>query len=298
MLTFGLMRLDRLTTKTREALMAAQRDATERKNPELVPAHFLTALINQRDGVAAAILQKAGAEPRAVAGEVAEELPGLPQVDGGAEPAISRHLKALLTAAWAETEKLKDEYTSGEHVLLAAVGQDDTSGAFANHGVTRDVLLGALKQVRGTQRVTDPDPEGTYEALEKYTRDLTEAARNGKIDPVIGRDEEIRRVMQVLSRRTKNNPVLIGEPGVGKTAMVEGLAYLQINAPEQVPYLKDKLLIELNMGSLLSGTQLRGAFSERMAALRSEVEDAEGTIIVFSMRSTPSSAPARWVMVR
>ena len=280
MLTFGLMRLDRLTTKTREALMAAQRDATERKNPELVPAHFLTALINQRDGVAAAILQKAGADPRAVAVEVAEELPGLPQVDGGAEPAISRHLKALLTAAWAETEKLKDEYTSGEHVLLAAVGQDDTSGPFANHGVTRDVLLGALKQVRGTQRVTDPDPEGTYEALEKYTRDLTEAARNGKIDPVIGRDEEIRRVMQVLSRRTKNNPVLIGEPGVGKTAIVEGIAHriAQGDVPES---LKDKRLLALDLAAMVAGSKFRGEFEERLKTVLQEIEAAAGQIVLF-----------------
>jgi len=274
------MRLDRLTTKTREALMTSQRDATERKNPELVPAHFLLALLDQQGGVAVPVVQKAGADPRALAREVAAQIESLPQVEGGAEPALSRRMKSLMSTAWSETEKLKDEYTSGEHVLLAAVKDDDLGKALAKHGITRDVLLGALKEVRGTQRVTDPDPEGKFQALEKYTRDLTEAARNGKVDPVIGRDEEIRRVMQVLSRRTKNNPVLIGEPGVGKTAIVEGIAH-RIAMGDVPESLKDKRLLALDLGAMIAGSKFRGEFEERLKAVLQEIEAAAGQIVLF-----------------
>jgi ATP-dependent Clp protease ATP-binding subunit ClpB len=274
------MRLDRLTTKTREALMASQRNATERKNPELLPAHFLLALLDQDGGVVLPIVQKAGADPRALARDLGARVEALPRVDGGAEPALSRKMKSLLGGAWEETEKLKDEYTSGEHVLLSAVGDSDLAKVLTQHGITRDVLLGALKEVRGTQRVTDPDPEGKFQALEKYTRDLTEAARQGKVDPVIGRDEEIRRVMQVLSRRTKNNPVLIGEPGVGKTAIVEGIAHriAQGDVPES---LKDKRLLALDLGSMVAGSKFRGEFEERLKAVLSEIEAAEGRIVLF-----------------
>ena len=221
------MRVDRLTTKTREALAAAQHIASEMGSPELYPEHVLLALLVQEGGVAGPVAQKAGTEPKALTEALRQRLAQLPKVKGGGEPALSRRTSALLTEAWKETEALKDEYTSAEHVLLAVpkLGSgDELPKLFAAQGLTREKLLGALREVRGTQRITDAEPEAKFQALEKYTRDLTKAARSGKIDPVIGRDEEIRRVMQVLARRTKNNPVLIGEPGVGKTAIVEGIA--------------------------------------------------------------------------
>jgi len=275
------MRLDRLTTKTREALAAAQQAASERGNPELMPEHLLLTLLEQPDGPASPVLTKAGVVAHAVSTELATRIAKLPRVDGGAEPALSRKLRELLTTAWAETEKLKDEYTSAEHVLLAALrDRDGTGGVLASLGLTRDGLLAALREVRGTQRVTDPEPESRYQALEKYTRDITEAARLGKIDPVIGRDEEIRRVMQVLSRRTKNNPVLIGEPGVGKTAIVEGIGHriAQGDVPES---LKDKRLLALDLGALVAGTKYRGEFEERLKAVLKEIEGAKGDVVLF-----------------
>jgi ATP-dependent Clp protease ATP-binding subunit ClpB len=276
------MRLDRLTHKTREALADAQQLATELGNPELYPEHVVLALLSQEGGVAAPILQKAGVDPRALADALRRRLAQMPKVRGGAEPSLSRRTRQLLTDAWTETQQLKDEYTSAEHVLLAVVRQrgDELATLFAERGLSRNTLLAALAEVRGSQRVTDPEPEAKFQALEKYTRDLTQAARAGKVDPVIGRDEEIRRVIQVLSRRTKNNPVLIGEPGVGKTAIVEGIA--QRIAKADVPEsLKDKRLLSLDLGAMVAGSKYRGEFEDRLKAVLKEIERAEGRIILF-----------------
>ncbi len=272
------MRLDRLTTKTREALMAAHQSAAASGHPELHPEHLLLAMLEQGDSVAGAILKKAGVDPARVAERAKASLAKLPRVEGGAEPGISRRLRDVLTQAWKDTEQQKDEYTSAEHVLLAMVEKDDEVAKAI--GVERRKLFGAVQQVRGSQKVTDPDPEGKYQSLEKYTRDITELARQGKIDPVIGRDEEIRRVMQVLSRRTKNNPVLIGEPGVGKTAIVEGIGHriAQGDVPET---LKDKRLLSLDLGAMLAGAKYRGEFEDRLKAVLKEIEGAGGSIILF-----------------
>ncbi len=275
------MRLDRLTNSTREALMAAQQEATQAGHPELSPEHLLSALLTLEQGVAGPILQKAGADPRAVLAVMKRATSKLPKVQGGAEPALSRRLSRIMSDAWAQTEKLKDEYTSAEHVLLAIVGSDDElARVLKEHGVTQATLLSAIQEVRGSQRITDQEPEGKYQALEKYTRDITKAAKAGKIDPVIGRDEEIRRVMQVLSRRTKNNPVLIGEPGVGKTAIVEGLGH-RIASGDVPEGLKNKRLLSLDLGAMLAGAKYRGEFEERLKAVIKEVEDAQGSIILF-----------------
>lgn len=272
-----MMRLDRLTTKTREALLTAQQSAAKNGHPETHAEHLLLALIAQKDGLVPAMLKKAGADLPAIAQRAAERVAKLPSVDGGGEPAMGRGLRGILTDSWQETEKMKDEYTSAEHVLLAMCSDKAVRGTL---NVKREDLEKAITDVRGNQRVTDPDPEGKYQALEKYARDLTQRAREGKIDPVIGRDEEIRRVMQVLSRRTKNNPVLIGEPGVGKTAIVEGLAQriAQGDVPES---LKDKRLLALDLGAMVAGSKYRGEFEERLKAVIEEVERANGRIILF-----------------
>ncbi len=274
------MRLDRLTTKTREALVAAQQNATDRGNPEVYPEHLMLELLAQADGLGPAILEKAGADLQGLIRAEGAILDKMPKVAGGSEPGISRRLRNLLTAAWKETEGLKDEYTSAEHVLLAAYTDSQLKQTLEAQGLNRKKLLEALKEVRGTQRVTDPDPEGKFQALEKYTRDLTEAARQGKTDPVIGRDEEIRRVMQVLSRRTKNNPVLIGEPGVGKTAIAEGIAHriAQGDVPEG---LKNKRLLALDLAAIVAGSKYRGEFEERLKAVLTEIEAAKGDIVLF-----------------
>jgi ATP-dependent Clp protease ATP-binding subunit ClpB len=275
------MRLDRLTTKTREALVVGEQRAAKYGHAELQPEHFLLVLIEQEGGVTSPILQKTGADPRTIAKAIEQRVSAFPKVSGGAEPTISRRLRSLLTDAWSETERLKDEYTSAEHVLIAlAKGKDELKKVFADAGVQPDVLAKAVADVRGNQRITDPEPEGKYQALEKYTRDLTREARNGKVDPVIGRDEEIRRVIQVLSRRTKNNPVLIGEPGVGKTAIVEGIAHRIISGdvPES---LRDKRLLSLDLGSMVAGSKYRGEFEDRLKAVLKEIEGAGGQIILF-----------------
>ncbi len=275
------MRLDRMTNSTREALMAAQQEATQQGHPDLTPEHFLSALLSATNGISAPILQKAGVDPRALKVQLARAIGKLPQVQGGSEPGLSRRLSRVMTAAWAQTEKMKDEYTSAEHVLLAMIdSDDDIAKLLKGQGLTRAKLDAAIKEVRGSQRITDQDPEGKYQALEKYTRDITKAAKEGKVDPVIGRDEEIRRVMQVLSRRTKNNPVLIGEPGVGKTAIVEGLGH-RIAKGDVPETLRDKRLLSLDLGALVAGSKFRGEFEERLKAVLKEIEAAEGSVVLF-----------------
>ncbi|MCB9597915.1 MAG: ATP-dependent chaperone ClpB [Sandaracinaceae bacterium] len=272
------MRLDRLTTKTREALVASEQLATKGTNPELYPEHLLLSLMTQEGGITSPILLKAGADTAAIGRALDAKLRTMPKVQGGAEPTISRRLRTLLTNAWTETERLEDEYTSAEHVLLAIVRAKDELAQTLK--VSEKALEKAITEVRGTAKVTDADPESRYQTLEKYTHDLTADARAGKIDPVIGRDEEIRRVMQVLSRRTKNNPVLIGEPGVGKTAIVEGIA--QRIATGDVPEsLKEKRLLSLDLGAMIAGSKYRGEFEDRLKALLKEVEAAAGEIILF-----------------
>ncbi|AKU96778.1 ClpB protein [Labilithrix luteola] len=271
-----------MTTKSQEALRDALDLASRRGNPELVPEHLVRAMLGQDDGIALPLFQKAGGDASVLERRLDDYVEKLPRVTGGGEPGLSRRTLEALRRAEDEAKNLKDDFVSVEHFLLALAKHDrEISAAFElAGGVTYDKLLKALASVRGSQRVTDRDPEGKFQALDKYTRDLTQDARKGKIDPVIGRDEEIRRVIQVLSRRTKNNPILIGEPGVGKTAIVEGIAHRIIrgDVPES---LKNKRLLALDMGALVAGAKFRGEFEDRLKAVLKEVTSAAGQIILF-----------------
>jgi ATP-dependent Clp protease ATP-binding subunit ClpB len=277
------MNLNRLTEKAQEAVVAAQQLATRLNHSQIDPEHLLATLVGQQGGIVPSVLRRMQVDPVALGRTLDADLQKRPKAYGGSEPGISARLRALFDAAEKEATQLKDEYLSTEHFLLAIAGEGarlPAAGALAAAGATRDRILETLVAVRGTQRVTDQSPEGKYEALEKYGRDLTKAARDGKLDPVIGRDDEIRRVIQVLSRRTKNNPVLIGEPGVGKTAIVEGLAQRIIrgDVPEG---LKDKRIVALDMGALIAGAKYRGEFEERLKAVLQEIVNAQGEIVLF-----------------
>jgi len=276
------IRFDKLTLKAQRALQEAQERAGQRSHQELTALHLLAALLEQSDGIVTPILQKLGARPEQIALEVERALKDLPRVEGAAQVYLGPGLEQVLRQAFKEADEFKDQYVSTEHLLLALAEQKGMPGQaiLARQGATREAILLALQSVRGSQRVTDPDPEGKYQALERYARDLTELARRGKLDPVIGRDDEIRRVIQVLSRRTKNNPVLIGEPGVGKTAIVEGLAQ-RIAAGDVPEILKSKRVVQLDLASLVAGAKYRGEFEDRLKAVLKEITEAEGQIILF-----------------
>jgi len=274
--------MDKLTIKSQEALAEAQGQASSRGHSEITPAHVLWGLLSQPEGSTVPVLQKLGVPVDVLQSELEKLLEGMPKVTGGAQPQLSRATSKVLEQAFQEADALKDEYVSTEHLLLslATAKQDPAARMLREVGADREALLKALVSVRGGARVTDPDPESKYQSLSKFGRDLTDAARLGKIDPVVGRDEEIRRVIQVLLRRTKNNPVLIGEPGVGKTAIAEGLAQRIVvgDVPES---LKDRRLVSLDIGALIAGTKYRGEFEDRLKAVLREVAEAEGQVILF-----------------
>lgn len=276
------MKWDKFTLMSQEALQLAQSRAEEMGHQELRPEHLLWAFLNQEENVVLSILGKIGANAAKIREELERALDGLPKVKGDGEVYFSSLLRRIMSEAQKEAEKLKDEYISTEHLLLALAKEraSEASRILSENGVSEDAILKALREIRGTQRVTDPQPEGKYQVLDRYARDITALARQGKLDPVIGREDEIRRVIQVLSRRTKNNPVLIGEAGVGKTAIVEGLAQRIANGDIPQP-LKNKRLIALDIGALIAGTKYRGEFEDRLKAVLREIKEAEGKIVLF-----------------
>src|SRR5438874_2486767 len=280
------IRWDKLTVKAQEAVQKANDVASEHGNPEVAPVHLLLALAEDREGIVPPVLEKTGANPRAIASEARAAVEKLPKVSGSgaAQAHLSNELSKVIDQAFKEANNFKDEYISTEHLLLGLAegkkSRDEAVQILGSHGATRDAILKALTSIRGTQKVTDQNPEAKYQALERYARDLTDLARRGKLDPVIGRDEEIRRVVQVLSRRTKNNPVLIGEPGVGKTAIAEGLAQ-RIVSGDVPEILRSKRLVALDLGAMVAGAKYRGEFEDRLKAVLKEIEESQGQVVLF-----------------
>ena len=276
------MRFDKFTIKSQELIQNAQELAARQGNQQIEPEHLLGAMLAEPEGIAKSMLRKLGTSPAAVAQEVMLAIGNIPKVSGTTETYLSPRAKAVLDAAFAEASKMKDQYVSVEHILIAIADEKRGEAAriLKRYGIGRESILKVLMDIRGGQTITDPTPEEKYQALDKFSRDLTHLARLGKLDPVIGRDDEIRRIVQVLSRRTKNNPVLIGDPGVGKTAIVEGLAQ-RIVQGDVSETLKNRRLVSLDMGALIAGAKYRGEFEDRLKAVLKEVERAEGEVVLF-----------------
>ncbi|MBR5746619.1 MAG: AAA family ATPase, partial [Clostridia bacterium] len=279
------MDLNKFTQKSIEAIQQAQSSAAEYGNQQLGQEHLALALLTQREGLIPELMRKAGASPESLAAEFEREISRLPKVSGGSDPEkiyVTRELEQALSEAEHQAEKMKDDFVSVEHIMLGIIrkAQDNVKKILSEAGIDENAFLTALKAVRGSQHVTTDNPEGTYDVLKKYGQDLVELARRQKLDPVIGRDDEIRNVIRILSRKTKNNPCLIGEPGVGKTAIAEGLA-LRIVRGDVPENLKDRSIFSLDMGALIAGAKFRGEFEERLKAVLNEVKSSEGRIILF-----------------